>query len=207
MTTLYRNRTQSTSSHSVTSRWSTPSITKLVRRGWWLPKLLRVKWFDAGLLAALLLGVASVVAGILRSEPMPEFLCATVLGVGVVLALRARTRISRLTLQGRKSAAEWARYGRWLLNGLDFSTAQGEVAIDAAALGVVPPSVLDSVDASLLNADPRWRIATSRGTTHGHSIATSAGADYFVGDGGSLIGTRGADGGAGGGGAGAGGSF
>lgn len=180
---------------------------ELVRRGWWLPKSLRAKWFDAALLGALVIAVASVVAGILRSEPMPEFLWATLVGGGILLSLKARTSISRLTSQGRKSAAEWARYGRWLMNGLDFSAAPDEAATDAAALGVVPPSALDSVEASLVTADPRWRIATSRATSRRHSIATTAGADYFVGDGTAVIGTGGTDGGAGVGGAGAGGSF
>lgn len=180
---------------------------ELVRRGWWVPNSLRAKWFDAALLGAFLIAVASVVAGILRNQPMPEFLWATLVGGGLLLSLKARAGISRLTSQGRKSAAEWARYGRWLMNGLDFSMAPGEVATDAAALGVVPPSALDSVEASLATADPRWRVATSRGTSHRHAIATTVGANYFVGDGMSVIGTGGTDGGAGGGGAGAGGSF
>lgn len=177
---------------------------ELVRRGWFERRRPPVPWLDAALVATVVVAASCVLVGVVRGEVMPEAACVIALAVGLVLGNSVRNKLSRLTSAGRRMAAAWARYGRWMMDHLDVSHSPDEVAADVAALGVVTPSGMDSVAASLVDADPRWRMATSQTTTRWHSLGFGMDSVYYGGSGGG-----GGDfgGGAGAGGAGAGGSF
>lgn len=176
---------------------------ELVRRGWFVSGRPPVPWFNGALLAALAVAASCVVFGVVRGEATPEAACAVALSVGLVLGRSVRNKLSRLTTVGRRTAAAWARYGRRLMDRLDAGNAPVEAAADVAALGIVTPSGIDSVEVSHVKADPRWRLATSQTTTRWHSLGLGVDGAYYAG------GYSGGDagGGAGAGGAGAGGSF